>query len=73
MVRRLTCFQEFEIPAVMTNFDVPFENPWHVQAGPAIPWYVAMIFRWFYVPKHKAAWRFSSCDSYGRPKELEFV
>lgn len=64
---------EFEIPIALTNIDSTFEHPYHVKTWPPFPWYAAVIFRWFYVPKHKGAWRFSCCDWYGKPKELEFV
>lgn len=63
----------YEIPIVMTNFDVPFEAPYHQATWPPLPWIAATIFRWLYIPRHKGAWRFSSCDSRGRPKELEFA
>lgn len=58
---------------IMTDFDVPFEREYHSAVWPPLPWFVAMMFRWLYLPKHKGAWRFSSCDWYGYPKELEFV
>ncbi|KAE8443998.1 hypothetical protein EG329_001127 [Mollisiaceae sp. DMI_Dod_QoI] len=29
---------DYEIPVVMTNFDVPFEMPYHQTVWPAIPW-----------------------------------
>ncbi|CZR62178.1 uncharacterized protein PAC_12075 [Phialocephala subalpina] len=63
----------YEIPVVMTNFDVPFEAPYHQAVWPTIPWYAMIVFRWVYIPRNKGAWRFSCCDSYGIPKELEFV
>ncbi|KUJ16997.1 uncharacterized protein LY89DRAFT_718704 [Mollisia scopiformis] len=63
----------YEIPVVITNFDVPFEEPYHQAVWPAIPWHVSLIFRWIYIPRHKGAWRFSCCDTHGYPKELEFV
>lgn len=62
-----------EIPFILHNMDITFENNLHVGVWPALPWIAQLIFCWFYVPKYKGAWRFGSCDAYGRPKELEFV
>lgn len=70
---RLTRYQDTEIPFLMTNADLSFEKPIHDAVWLPLPWYVAMMFRWFYVPKYKGAWRFSCCDSHSLPKELEFV
>ncbi|PMD22662.1 hypothetical protein NA56DRAFT_570060, partial [Hyaloscypha hepaticicola] len=65
---------EFAIPLVVTNIDRTFEDGWHQTTWPPpVPWFVPYIFRWIYLPKHKGAWRFSCCDWYGKPKELEFI
>ncbi|KAL2060871.1 hypothetical protein VTL71DRAFT_8923 [Oculimacula yallundae] len=68
-----TADTDHEIPIVVTNMDIPFETPLHASVWPPYPWFAALIFRWVYMPRHKGAWRFSCCDWYGNPKELEFV
>lgn len=49
------------------------EDGIHRATWPPMPWFVQVMFRWRYIPLHKGAWRFSSCDQYGYPKELPFV
>ncbi|TVY23815.1 hypothetical protein LHYA1_G007581 [Lachnellula hyalina] len=61
------------IPMFVTNIDYSFEAPIHVTVWPPWPWVAGVLFRWVYIRKRKAVCRFSSCDSYGMPKELEFV
>ncbi|KAH8656090.1 hypothetical protein BGZ60DRAFT_147869 [Tricladium varicosporioides] len=68
-----TAEKEHEVPVVLTNMDFTFESPIHDSVWPPFPWFVQIMFRWLYLPKHKGAWRFSCCDWYGIPKELEFV
>ncbi|KAG4413505.1 hypothetical protein IFR04_013370 [Cadophora malorum] len=68
-----TAETDHEIPIVLTNMDIPFEKPFHQAVWPPFPWFAALMFRWMYLPRHKGAWRFSCCDWYGNPKELEFV
>jgi hypothetical protein len=53
--------------------DITFENNMHIGVWPPLPWTAQLIARWFWVPKYKGAWRFGSCDIYGRPKKLEFA
>jgi hypothetical protein len=57
---------------VMTNIDYSFEGGNHSD-WPGLPWFVVLMFRWMYVPKHKGAWKFSSCDDKGMPKDLPLV
>ncbi|TVY54356.1 hypothetical protein LCER1_G004237 [Lachnellula cervina] len=64
---------DLAIPMFVTNIDYSFKAPIHESAWPPWPWFVVVLFRWVYIPKRKGACRFSSCDSYGMPKELEFV
>lgn len=73
VVQLLTGFKYYEIPVIMTNFDVPFEAPYHQTVWPPLPWIAGTMMRLLYIPRHSGAWRFSSCDTHGRPKELEFV
>ncbi|KAK0101908.1 hypothetical protein ONS95_001280 [Cadophora gregata] len=68
-----TAETDHEIPIVVTNMDNPFEKPVHEAVWPPFPWFVALMFRWIYLPRHKGAWRFSCCDWHGNPKDLEFV
>lgn len=65
--------KDHQIPLILTNMDISFEKEWHTATWPPVPWFVCVIFRWLYVPKHKGAWRFSSCDAHGNPRDLEFV
>jgi len=62
-----------EVPFIITNSDVTYEGGVHGPRFPPFPWFVSQIFRWVYIPKLKGAWRFSSCDDYGKPRELPFV
>lgn len=62
-----------EVPFIITNSDVTYEDGIHGPRFPPFPWLVGQIFRWVYIPQLKGAWRFSSCDDYGVPKELPFV
>jgi len=64
---------EHGIPFFIANIDSTFEHPFNASSWPPFPWFVALICRWVYIPKHKEAWRFGSCDSYGVPKDLPFV
>ncbi|KAG4432198.1 hypothetical protein IFR05_012321 [Cadophora sp. M221] len=64
---------DHQIPIVLTNMDIPFEKPFHSSSWPPFPWIAAVMFRWVYLPRHKGAWRFSCCDQYGKPKQLDFV
>lgn len=64
---------EHELPFGIVNMDVTFEGPIHKGTWPPMPWFVLLIFQWVHIPKHKSAWRFASCDSSGRPKDLPFV
>jgi len=59
-----------EVPFLITNSDVTYEAGIHGERFPPFPWFVGQIFRWVYIPMMKGAWRFSSCDDYGVPKEL---
>jgi hemerythrin-like domain-containing protein len=65
----------FGVPLFIQNLDVTYEEGVHVEHGdwPPMPWVALTIFRWIYIPKQKSAWRFASCDPYGRPKELPFA
>ncbi|CAD6443238.1 b1b05159-2bf5-4807-bf1c-276728322fec [Sclerotinia trifoliorum] len=62
-----------DVPFLITNSDVTYESGIHGPRFPPFPWFVGLIFRWIYIPKLKGAWRFSSCDDYGIPKELPFA
>ncbi|KAH6682685.1 hypothetical protein B0J14DRAFT_555972 [Halenospora varia] len=62
-----------EVPFLITNSDVTYEGGIHGARFPPFPWFVHEIFRWIYLPRLKGAWRFSSCDDYGMPRELPFV
>jgi len=68
-----TADKDYEIPVLLTNLDNSFEKPYHDSIWPPFPWIAFKIFAWVYIPRHKGTWRFSCCDSYGRPKELQFV
>lgn len=57
----------------MTNSDVTYESGIHGDRFPPFPWLVGQLFRWWYVPRLRGAWRFSSCDDYGMPKQLPFA
>ncbi|KAF8855848.1 hypothetical protein BDZ45DRAFT_486798 [Acephala macrosclerotiorum] len=62
-----------EVPFLITNADVTYEDGIHGARFPPFPWFVHQIFRWVYIPILKDAWKFSSCDDYGMPKELPFA
>ncbi|TVY45316.1 hypothetical protein LSUB1_G000957, partial [Lachnellula subtilissima] len=62
-----------EVPFMITNSDVTYEGGIHGERFPPFPWFVGQIFRWIYVPRLCAAWKFSCCDDYGLPKDLPFV
>ncbi|RDW64605.1 hypothetical protein BP6252_10256 [Coleophoma cylindrospora] len=62
-----------ETPFVMTNLDATFEQPLHHAIWPPFPWFAGLLLRLVYVPRNAGAWRFSSCDTKGRPKDLPFV
>lgn len=40
---------------------------------PGTPWFISLILDWFFVPKHKNLWRFSSCTVKGVRRELPFA
>jgi hypothetical protein len=65
--------QEHAVPFAMVNMDITYESNLHKDAWPPIPKVGLLIFRILYVPKHRRAWRFGSCDVSGRPKELPFA
>lgn len=65
--------QILEVPCILTNMELYAEDGIHRATWPPMPWFVLVMFRWRYIPLHKGAWRFSSCDQYGYPKELPFV
>lgn len=65
--------QNIEVPFIMTNIDVTFEGGLHSDRWPPFPWFAGLLFRWLFVPKNKNAWRFSTCDPKGNPRELLFV
>jgi len=69
----LTMIQAREVPFLIVNADVTYEGGIHGPRFPPFPWFVGQIFRWWYVPQLKGAWRFASCDDYGMPKELPFA
>ncbi|KAH7156177.1 hemerythrin HHE cation binding domain-containing protein [Dactylonectria macrodidyma] len=60
------------VPLTFTNHDKSFEGGVHA-SWPPLPWFVMLLLRWWYVPKNKGWWRFSSCDDQMRPKELPFA
>ncbi|CAI0655743.1 unnamed protein product [Colletotrichum noveboracense] len=60
------------IPLLLTNRDKSFEDGIYAW-WPALPWFVVILFRWFFIPTHRSWWRFSSCDDQGMPKELPFA
>ncbi|TVY86718.1 hypothetical protein LAWI1_G005941 [Lachnellula willkommii] len=62
-------WKDLAIPMFVTNIDYSFEAPIHESTWPPWPWFVRVLFRWVYIPKRKGTCRFSSCDSYGMPKE----
>jgi len=62
-----------EVPFLITNSDVTYESGIHGVRFPPFPWLIGVLFRWVYVPQLKGAWRFSSCDDYGIPKDLPFA
>jgi len=62
-----------EVPFLITNSDVTYEDGVSGPRFPPFPWFVGQIFRWVYIPHLKNAWRFSCCDDYGVPKELPFI
>ncbi|PVH72966.1 hypothetical protein DL98DRAFT_520179 [Cadophora sp. DSE1049] len=62
-----------EVPFLIVNADVTYEGGIHGARFPPFPWFVGQIFRWWYIPQLKGAWRFASCDDYGMPKELPFA
>jgi len=62
-----------EVPFLITNSDVTYESGIHGPRFPPFPWAIGQLFRWVYIPQLKGAWRFSSCDDYGVPKELPFA
>jgi len=64
---------DLAVPLFVTNIDFSFEAPIHESAWPPWPWFAGVLFRWVYIARRKDTCRFSSCDSYGMPKELEFV
>jgi hypothetical protein len=69
----LMVWQELEVPCIITNMELHTEGGIHDSLWPPMPWFVLFMFRWWHIPKHKGAWRFSSCDSYGNPRDLPFV
>lgn len=56
----------------LTNHDKTFEGGIH-EGWPPAPWLAMLMLRWLFVPVNRRLWRFSACDSYGRPKELPFA
>ena len=65
--------QEFVLPIMLTNGDNTWEKGIHDAYWPPFPWFVGLIFKYVYVPKHKGVWRFSSADSNGTPRKLMFL
>ncbi|KAG0649507.1 hypothetical protein D0Z07_4568 [Hyphodiscus hymeniophilus] len=61
-----------EVPCFLTNMECGAEGGIHDKFWPPVPWYALLVFRWWFIPKNKGAWRFSSCDSRGYPKDLPF-
>jgi hypothetical protein len=40
---------------------------------PTTPWFISLVLDWFFVPRNKRMWRFSSCTVKGVPQELPFA
>jgi hypothetical protein len=57
-------------PMVLGLCDKTFEggNNW-----PKMPWGSAYIVEYWYGKKHRGAWRFLPCNTWGKPRELLFI
>lgn len=73
MDERTNTKQVREVPFLIVNSDVTYEDGIHGARFPPFPWAVHQIFRWVYIPQLKAAWIFASCDDWGMPKELAYA
>ncbi|KAJ9148895.1 Hemerythrin HHE cation binding domain-containing protein [Pleurostoma richardsiae] len=61
-----------EFPYALQTHDTTFEGGKYA-AWPPMPWFVLILFRWVFVPKHKGWWQFAPCDTHGRPRDLPFA
>jgi len=68
-----TADKEKQIPFMMCSNDTTFEGGLHNDMWPPLPWLPMQLFRYWYFPKHKGAWRFGYSNSSGRPQELQFA
>ena len=59
-------------PMGFTSHEGAFENGVYAH-WPPLPWFVGLLMRWIFIPKHKDWWRFAPCDSRMQRKELPFA
>ncbi|KAH7312948.1 hypothetical protein BKA65DRAFT_149307 [Rhexocercosporidium sp. MPI-PUGE-AT-0058] len=60
------------LPIALGANDTTFEGGVHAW-WPPFPFFVPYLVKFWYMRKHSGAWRFSPCDVFGRPRELEFL
>lgn len=58
---------------ILASGDIRFEKGFHEHYWPPYPFFVGWMFKYWYAPKHKDAWRFGCSDLDGNPKDLPFV
>jgi len=60
-----------DFPWFLANHDKSYENG--VLAWPPVPFFVPYLIKYWYSRKHAGAWRFCSCDYFGKPRPLQFL
>lgn len=67
----INSLQSVFMPFVLSCHDPTFENG--IVSWPEMPWIAKILFKWYFVPQHRAWWRFGPIDASGKPQELPFV
>lgn len=63
------CEMQTTLVGFIVNLDKGFENG-RYREFPPVPWVVNLLLRFWATRKWRGAWRFASCDKWGRRKEL---
>ncbi|PVH81082.1 hypothetical protein DL98DRAFT_490466 [Cadophora sp. DSE1049] len=64
--------QELVLPVGLGANDTTFEGGIHAW-WPPFPFFIPYLVKYWYMRKHRGAWRFCPCDVFGEPRELEFL
>ncbi|KAH6717074.1 hemerythrin HHE cation binding domain-containing protein [Leptodontidium sp. MPI-SDFR-AT-0119] len=64
--------KDLVLPVGLGANDTTFEGGIHAW-WPPFPFFVPYLVKFWYMRKHRGAWRFCPCDVFGKPRELAFL